>query len=76
MPKTKKKSARSKKIKVFVISCHETDINGLHISSEQGVGDFIEGDMGNSPDEKEFNYTIKVKMMTARQYNNLPEHDF
>ena len=71
-----KKASKAKKFPVYVIDCPENDISGLHVDSMEGAGDFISGDLDNNPEATEFNYKITVKMMTARQYNRLPEYEF
>lgn len=67
---------KATKFPVYVIDCPENDISGLHVDSMEAVGEFISGDLENNPEETEFNYKITVKMMTSRQYNNLPEYEF
>lgn len=63
------------KKKVYVVSCDQTDVSKVHAASIKQVTQFIEGDIENNPEETKFVYEIKAKMMTDKQFNNLPEYN-
>jgi hypothetical protein len=68
--------SKTTKQKVFVVSCPETDLGNVHITTGTwGIGDLIEGDIENNPGITEFNYTVQVKMMTQKQIDDLPEYE-
>lgn len=63
------------KKKVYVVSCPETGMSKVHTHSVIAAMQLIAGDIENNPEDVEFNYCVQVKLMTDKQFNNLPEYN-
>ena len=58
------------KIKVYELDFGDTNFLSRDI---KGILDWIETDISDLAVDGELNYTITIKMMTERQYKNIPD---
>lgn len=67
---------KKEKFPVYQIWCEQTDLSGIQTDNLEAVKEIIQADIENTPKEelKDLEYKITIDLMTARQYNNLPEY--